>query len=597
MTAGLTPEAVGFDAEERAARGDWLGAVATYRAGIARFPDSLPLAINFARLLRARPEGAADAVAILRSVVALAPGFAPARMSLIETLRTATAQLDEAEAVARGYLQRFPDDPDGCLALALVLFDGGRLVDAAAAADCCLGLRPGTERAWELKATIAVALGDASRAMACYRAMILDAPDAANHSRLLMAMQYCDEIDEALLLAETRNWVRLHAQGILPRRSWPGLGFDPERRLNVGVLSRDFRQCSLPHLSLPLFQRWPSDWTLTLYANVELTDHWTERFRAMAGRWVDIVALDDDQVAERIRGDRIDVLFDINGHTLGGRPGVFARKPAPIQLAWLDYVGTTGLAAMDGIIGDPGHLPLTDQRWYVEPIRHVAANLYRYAPPDAAPAVAPLPALASGAVTFGCFSSAYKLSATTLGLWARVLRKVPASRLLLNSHEYGNPDTRRRFQALFAERGIDPSRVELRPGAPHPLGMQAGYRDVDIALDTSPYSGGLTTLEALYMGVPVITAPGHRFGSRHSAVHLRTIGLDDWVAADGDGYVALAVGRAGDLDGLARLRAGLRSRLERSPVMDGAALAADFSKLVREMWWEVCCRQTQKDIA
>jgi len=252
---------------------------------------------------------------------------------------------------------------------------------------------------------------------------------------------------------------------------------------------------------------------------------------------------------------------------------------------------------MDGIIGDPGHLPLTDQRWYVEPIRHVASNLYRYAPPDAAPAVAPLPALASGWVTFGCFNAAYKLSATTLGLWARVLRDVPSSRLLLNSQEYGNPDTRRRFQALFVERGIDPARVELRPGAPHPLGMLAGYRDVDIALDTSPYSGGLTTLEALYMGVPVVTAPGRRFGSRHSAVHLRAIGLDDWVAADGDGYVALAAGRAGDLDGLAQLRAGLRSRLERSPVMDGAALAADFSKLVREMWWEVCNRQTRKERA
>jgi protein O-GlcNAc transferase len=259
-----------------------------------------------------------------------------------------------------------------------------------------------------------------------------------------------------------------------------------------------------------------------------------------------------------------------------------------VQLAWLDYVGTTGLATMDAIIGDAGHLPLTDQRWYIEAIQHVAVDLYRYEAPAGAPPVTALPAAETGGVCFGCFNAAYKLSESTLTVWARILRAVPSSRLILNSSQFGSADTQRRFRALFAERGIDSTRLELRPGASHPLGMLAAYGDVDIALDPFPYSGGLTTLEALYMGVPVVTMPGYRFGSRHSTVHLRAIGLEDWIAADAENYVALAVHKARDLTALAALRTTLRTRLEKSSLMDGASLSADMAGIVRALWRAAC---------
>jgi len=167
---------------------------------------------------------------------------------------------------------------------------------------------------------------------------------------------------------------------------------------------------------------------------------------------------------------------------------------------------------------------------------------------------------------------------------------VPSARLLLNAREFGYQDSRERLLALLAGRGVDGGRVELRPGAADPLEMLAAYGEVDIALDTMPYSGGLTTLEALYMGVPVVTLPGDRFGSRHSAVHLRTLGLGDWVAADGDGYVERAARAAADPVGLAALRADLRARLDASPLRNGAALAADFSGIVRALWRDACER-------
>jgi protein O-GlcNAc transferase len=588
LQADPEPAAFGILGDIMAARGEGLAATAVYRAGLVRFPDNLPLAINFARLLRTLPDGAAEAVAILKRVVNREPGFAPARLSLIETVRTATDRLDEAERLARGYIRRFPDDAHGFLVLALTLFDGNRLIEADQAADRCLARNGHRERALELKANIRVGLGDAPGAAACYRDLIRDRPDPAIHSRLLMAMQYCDEVDEAAIFAETERWVAAHTADIVPRMVWPGMDFDPARRLRIGIVSRDFRLSALPYLAMPLFRHRPAEWSMTLYANVEQPDDWTARFRALTDHWVDIAELDDEAAAERIAADRIDVLFDINGHTLGGRPGLFARKPAPVQLAWLDYVGTTGLAAMDGIIGDPGHLPLADQRWYAEPIRHVAADLYRYEPPSDAPPVAALPAIEAGRISFGCFNSAYKLSAPTLSLWARILHALPSSKLILKSPEYGTADTRRRFLALFARHGIDPARLDLRAGAAHPLGMLAAYGEVDIALDPFPYSGGLTTLEALYMGVPVVTMPGRRFGSRHASVHLRVVGLDDWIAIDGDDYVALALRKAGDPAALAALRAGLRPRLEASPLCDGAALAADLARIVRARWQAVC---------
>jgi predicted O-linked N-acetylglucosamine transferase (SPINDLY family) len=474
--------------------------------------------------------------------------------------------------------------------LALTLWNRGSLLAACAAADESLKRGGKPARAWELKANIAVGLGSAPDALACYRALLDVAPEADTHSRLLMTMQYCDTVSEDDIFAETQAWVRRHVGDLVPTTAWPNIAFAPEKPLTFGALSRDFRQCSTLFLARPLFDNLPPEWTVVFYSNVEAPDTWTEFFRRSCESWVDVVGADDATVAQKIMADGVDVLLDLNGHTLGGRPGVFARKPAPVQIAWLDYVGTTGLSTMDAIIADAGHVPRTEQGRYVEPIVHVPDDLYRYAPPIDAPAVTPLPALQNGFVTFGCFNSAYKLSDMTLALWAEILRAMPTARLLLNASEYQYEDTRARFTQRFADLGVAAAQIVFQPGASDPLGMLRAYANVDLALDPMPYSGGLTTIEGLYMGVPVVTLPGSRFGSRHSAVHLRTVGLAAWIADDRAGYVRLALEHAADLQALAVLRAELRPRVMRSTLLDGPGFARDFCGAIRALWRSACRR-------
>ncbi len=583
-------EGFGIIAAIHSARGDRNEALAQFREGRARFADHVSLAVNFARLLRETPDGLEESLDILRDTVSRVPDASSPRLSLVETLRTAVGRLDEAECEAREYVRRHPADGTGHLSLALILFNTGRLFEAMMATDEALALGADEARIWELRANLHVALGDPAAAAECYCQVLRIAPQSDIHSRLLMAMQYCDSVSQTAIHEETLRWAAAHTAGLVPRSNWPKLDFDPHRTLAVGIVSADFRQSSTALLAMPLFEQWPADWTVTLYSNTERVDDWTMRFRRTSTRWVDIVGLDDEAAAARITDDAVDVLIDLNGHTLGGRLGMFARKPAPVQLAWLDYVGTTGLVTFDGIVADAGHLPDADQRWYVEPIRRVRHNLYRFSPPPGAPDVAPLPAGRAGMVTFGCFNSPYKLSDTILSVWADILRAAPSARLVLNAPAYRLADTTARFRALFARHGIDPGRVEMRPGAAGPADMLSAYADIDIGLDSFPYSGGLTTIEALYMGVPVVTMPGERFGARHASVHLRTVGLGDWIARDAQDYVEIAVRGAADLQGLAAVRSGLRAKVEGSALMDANALAEDFSRLVRALWQAACLR-------
>ena len=577
-------------AYQHEAKGEPAQAERIYRAGLEIFPDHAALAVNLARLLRQSTQTLDEAVRLLHRTVEKQPDYPPARLSLIETLRTAVGRPAEAEAQARVYVGRYPADGNGHLCLALALYNQGRLSDALVSAERSTALPGKPEHAWELKADIHVALGDPVGAMESYRGLLELQRDAEIHSRLLVAMQYCDTLDEAEILEETRCWVSEYDGGVMGRTCWPRLDFDSGRALKVGFVSGDFRQCSTPLLALPLFEHWPEDWTVSLYSNSAQCDEWTSRFRRTAAYWVDIYSLDDDLAAARIIEDRIDVLVDLNGHTLGGRLGIFRRKPAPVQLAWLNLAGTTGLSTFDAIIADAWHLPRMDQPSYAEPIRHVTDNRYRYLPLQGAPEVTEGPVVRNGFVTFGSFNSAYKVSQTTLSRWAAILKALPTARLMLNAREFACRDTIDRFARSFEQQGIAPSRIDFRPGSRDPLGMLAAYREIDIALDSFPYSGGLTTLEALYMGVPVITAPGKRLASRHSCAHLRTMKMADWIAYDDSSYVELAVQKASAFAELSELRSSLRARLNSSALVDGPAFSRDLSGIVRDLWRSACSR-------
>ena len=413
------------------------------------------------------------------------------------------------------------------------------------------------------------------------RAHAADAASPALHSNWLQQQAYDPDPTPARLFARHLDWARRHA-GKAARP--PLLDPDPERRIRIGYVSADLARHPVGILLLPaLLNRDPKSVETVCYSGAGDGDAWTRRLERAADRWVEAAALDDAALAERIRSDRIDILVDLSGHTAGNRLPVFSLRPAPIQVSWIGYPGSTGLDAIDVVIADLAQVPPEHERWFVERIERLDPGYVAYAPPDDAPDVAPLPARAQGHVTFGSLNNLAKLNPGILRLWADVLAAVPRSRLLLAWPSLADPEVQARLRALASCCGIAPDRLDLRPGGT-PAEFLARYGEIDIALDPQPYSGGLTTLEALWMGVPVVTCPGERFAGRHAASHLKAAGLAGWIAPDKAAYVGRAAAAAADLDRLEELRRGLRARLSSSPLLDGEGFARRLDDLWRRLW-------------
>ncbi len=256
-----------------------------------------------------------------------------------------------------------------------------------------------------------------------------------------------------------------------------------------------------------------------------------------------------------------------------------ARKPAPIQVTWAGYAGTTGLTAMDYLLADRYEVPPGTEGYYRERILRMPDGYVCYDPPVYAPAIAPLPALDRGQLTLGCFNNPAKITPQAIRIWARILHRLPGARLVLKFKGWENSGVTRRFVEMFAAQAIDSSRLEFLGSSPH-ADLLAQYNRIDLALDPFPYSGGLTTCEALWMGVPVVTWPSETFAGRHSLSHLSSVGFTETIAGSLDEYVELAVSLAGDLPRLAAMRAGLRERMAASPLCDGKRFAANSVSLI-----------------
>ena len=361
-----------------------------------------------------------------------------------------------------------------------------------------------------------------------------------------------------------------------PRSSWPapfGLRFARSgaapRRLFPG-----------PRLGKPQ----PEQHETICYSDRIVKDDLTHRLQAAATQWRDVFGMSDQRLAEQIRADRIDILFDLAGHTAHNRLLVFARKPAPIQITWIGYEGTTGLAAMDYLLADryvvpEGSRAILSGAAYCGCRTVTCVTIRRpHAPP-----VGPLPALEKGYATFGSFNNLAKITPEVVAVWAEILRRLPAARLVLKYRGLGDQAVKRRYLDLFAAHGVAPQRLELLPSSSYAEYL-ATYHQVDVALDPFPFSGSTTTCEALWMGVPVVTCPGETFASRHSLSHLSNVGLTETIADDLDEYVELAVSLAGDLPRLAVLRAGLRERMAASPLCDGKRFATNLASMLRDAW-------------
>lgn len=408
---------------------------------------------------------------------------------------------------------------------------------------------------------------------------------------MLFPLHYLPELDAAGIAARHRAFAERFE---VPLKSlWQSHDNtpDPERRLRVGFVSADFRRHPVGYFMADLLASL-NNTNIELYAYVSQwkDDDLTERIKPHFAIWRTCESVSDDAMATLIRADNIDILVDLSGHTDGNRLLVFARKPAPVQVTYLGYFDTTGLGAMDYILGNRWLLPeceaglYTEQPWWL-PDSHLC-----FTPPDVSVAVCPLPAYQKKHITFGCFNKLEKLNTEVIACWARLMHAVPGSQLLLKCKPFGDAAVAERYRDLFASHGIGPERLILEGESDFKMYLES-HKRVDIALDPYPYNGGTTTVQALWMGVPVVVLQGDHYVAHMGESILHTMNMPEWIAADEDDYVAKAVAYASDLPALAALRAELRSRLLESPICDAPRFARNLEMAFRGMWRKWCEQQ------
>jgi protein O-GlcNAc transferase len=436
-------------------------------------------------------------------------------------------------------------------------------------------------------------LGQTNEAFASLENALQCRPQAvATHHRALLAMQYLPEVNITRLAQSHRLFDERHAAAL--RAAWRSHTNqpDPERKLRLGFVSPDLFSHPVGYFLVGLLEHIDREqFDVTCYSDTSRADAITDRLRLASTTWREARTLDDEQLAEKIRDDQIDVLFDLAGHTPGNRLLAFARRPAPLAITWLGYVGTTGLSAIDYLLADRFQLSSEAEPQLVERVLRMPDGYLCYDPPPYAPAVSSLPAHERGHVTFGSLNNFVKITPPVIDAWAEILWRVPTARLVLRYRNLDAPEVRRDLLGRFAQREIDASRLELLGEASH-ADFLSEYGRIDIALDTFPYSGGLTTCEALWMGVPVVTWPGETFASRHSLTHLTNAGHTETIARNPEEYVRIAAELAADLPRLAALRGRLRQQMAASPLCDGQRFSRNFAGLVREAWRRWCDEQS-----
>jgi predicted O-linked N-acetylglucosamine transferase (SPINDLY family) len=495
-----------------------------------------------------------DAIAHYRVALELRPDLSGIHANLGMALQAQGKMAEAVEAYRRG-LAVNPDDPAALCNLGSALQDLGRLDEARASFARALALKPDY---------------------------------AEVHSNMLVLANYDPALDDAGLLEAHRAFDCAVTAPLMPATLHHANDRDPARRLRIGYVSGDFCRHPVGYFILKALSAHDRAAVETwCYSGRPREDDLSAEIRARADHWRSMIGVADADLAAQIRADGIDILVDLSGHTGGNRLPVFGRKPAPVQVAWLGYFNTTGVGAIDYVLMDDATVPPGAERWFTEQVVRLPEGRFCYAPPDYAPDVAALPAATRGHITFGSFNNMSKVTADVIALWSAVLAAVPDARLLLKWKSLADAAEGARVRQAFGAHGIAPERLELRGPTPHAQ-MLAEYADVDIGLDPFPFCGGLTSCEALWMGVPIITLPGTRPVSRQTLGFLTQLGLPELAADSPERYVAIAAELAGDRDRLAALRAGLRARMAASSLCDGPCFTRGLEAAYRAMWRTWC---------
>ena len=527
-----------------------------------------------------------EAVDVLEAAVALAPDAVVPTVALANAL-TVSARPKLAVAVLRRAVALSPDDANLKNNLAAILVRVYRYDEARTMLEALVDAHGPQLNFLCNLVNAQVSLGLQDEGVARARQAVALLPEAHLAWRALgNALSYHQDVTGQALLDAYRGVGRT-----MPRSAPVALANtrDPDRRLRLGLLSPTLKTHPVGWLTVAGFEALdPDAFEIVCLGQPDSSDPIQRRFRAIASDWHVVDTLPPPALAQRIRDAGIDILIEMSGYGDRGMIAACAERPAPVQIKWVGMQNhSTGLAEMDWIVSDRWETPPGHERHYSERLLRLADGYACYSPPPYAPDVAPLPALRHGHLTFGCFNNIAKITPVVIATWARVLHAVPDARLVLKAHQFAEPSTHARFLAAFAAHGIADDRLDLRAGSPH-RDLLAQYGDIDVVLDPFPYSGGLTTCEALWMGVPTVTMPGETFASRHSASHMSNAGLPDWVVPDLDTYVARAIAAAADIAALATLRAGLRARVKASPLCDAPRFGRSLGAGLRHAWRNWC---------
>ena len=552
-------------------RGDRVGAEAFCRQALAL--DSKLATAHFNLGIALRSQGKfAEACQSFRRATALLPNYSEA-MDALAHAYISLNDLPAAVQVLNEIVSIWPNKAETHSNLGTVYQAMGRAQDAIAAYETALKINPRLEAALNSLGNAYLGQGDFEQAERCYRQCLAATPgDLQARSNLLMLLNYLPDADAARVFAEHLEWGRV-AESRIPRLEPAAPDRDPQRRVRVGYVSLDLREHSVASFIEPVLRHHDRRrFEVCCYSSLPVADETTLRIRASVDVWRDIDKLSDGEAARLIRDDRIDILVDLSGHTSGGRLGIFAARPAPVQMTWLGYPNTTGLRTIDYRITDGVADPAGEDAYYSETLLRLDGCFLSYRPGAEAPGPEALPALANGHVTFGSFNNFSKINPGVLELWAGVLKQVPGSRLLLKCPALTDAFVQRRVSDALQALGIDAERVDLLGHTRTRQEHLALYARVDIALDTFPYNGTTTTCEALWMGVPVLSLAGKHHAGRVGASLLSAAGLADWLADTPESFVAIAQARAADVAGLDRLRGSLRGQLAGSSLCDAAGV-------------------------
>jgi protein O-GlcNAc transferase len=560
-----------------------------------------------------------EAVTHFREALSIRPDFPEALVNLANALLS-LGKHDEAICCYRQALRSKPDCPEAHRGLGFALEQQDKLDEAAFHYQISLRLDPGNaeahnglghvfkrqqkldlavvwfQKALELNPHFAqthynlgcsfLEQGRCDLALESLRNSLRADPDLAlAQSCLLFCLNYDPRADLDAVFAEHCNWGKIHHH-VPDICGGHTNDCHPERRLRIGYVSPDLRFHALARYIEPVLANHDRELVeVYCYAEVHKPDAVTTRVQGLVHGWRSTCRLLDADVANMIRRDKIDILVDLAGHTRDSRLLVFAQRPAPIQISWLGYMNTTGLPAIDYRLTDAVLDPPTAPTRDTEELFRLPDGMCCFAPPVDAPAVSPLPALTNRRITFGSLNSVFKLNCRVIDLWSKVLKAVPDSRLIMFHHTLTGT-AREHIRRQFEDHGTASDRLDLRRGNYSP-GYLGVYKEIDVSLDTFPCTGGVTTCEALWMGVPVLSLCGVRPAGRNSAAILARVGLGDFVIQSSEQYVAAAVKLATDFDHLACIRTRLRERMHKA-ICDAPRFTRELENAYRTMWRRWC---------